>query len=542
MNPLGAAVAAVSLVGSLAGDSTNYWSVPPETRAALVESARKGFVELRFRFAPYDPASGVDQNRWWKTRSSYGADEMWQNRQSARLQGARASGGFFAAGLGDYDVEHLERLTAVDADGREHPARPWGVSRRGGMVWLKAEGLEDAPLPARAPFTVPEKGFSARLSARAPDSRVSVSAWSKPRPRNEAPFLRSFDRPGAPASPNSRLDESYDMLFDSSATWRGWIRGRGWDEDDELVDPESARKAALPWEDFLRARREAEKRASGALAVARLRFRPEAVDAVGLYGLSLASSDEDRERQVKTRVDVALPVGGGRLFVPTRLSPALVQRLESVELVRGGKATPARFVGVLKGPYEGWLLASDDAGPALGGGKETADDELMLAVEPRLSGESLRVRSFADRLDGWSYSYKESLRRKPRAASERGTLLCGLDGLPFAVIVEEARYENVVDRDSWRVPTPLLALHPSTSSSASCPAPRPPSSTPRCAPAPSSRTSAARGSASRPRISRRTSRACSASPARRRTARSASSSTPSCRARRPPSSGSSPAT
>ena len=416
--------------------------------AARLRDARSLFVELRFRLAPYDPASLVEKTRFWKRHDAWGLDEKAQDRATLSFAASRAPGpGLFVAPLFDFDLERLEALTAVDFKGGEHPAKPWGLPRRGDGVWFAAEGLAALPLPPLLPAGDLESGHRVRLSRDRDAFHFDLWPWRRPM-KEKSGVDRSFhetERP-QPSRP-AVIDKELAVVFDSSGVWRGWLSGDY--RSEALVSPTQVRDEVLPFSEFQRLTRAAEGRMARALPVVRLRFRP---DSAAPYG--------DEEAAVKERADVGFPLAPRVVYCPRALTPKLVRRLESVELAVGSRTVAARFAGVPAQALAGYLVVPEADLETLPEGRTPEDGELALSVETRAADAGLQVWVYPDRLEGLATGYDGERRRKPRFLDGAGGLAADLAGSPYGLMVEEVRTESVVERDRWRKPAPLVRLHP----------------------------------------------------------------------------------
>jgi S1-C subfamily serine protease len=430
-------------------------------QAGMIEESRKIFVELRFRLAPYDANTGIDKSRYWKRLEAWDMEEKAQDRATISLAASRAPGpGLLVAPLFDYDLQRLEAVVAVDADGREYPARPWGWPRRGNAVWFQADGLDSIPLPAWHDGKGLEHGYQARLSKDPfkdkerdkEELRIELDDWRServPMSMSERSFRRQKSGPG-PEAPDEVSDKLF-LLFDSSGSWRGWLADYA---AHHPISPAALREQSLPWAEVQSRCLAAEARARRALPLVHLRFHPEAQD------LFWGSSERDQELRIDERFDVGFPLAPRVLFSPRSLSAGLLRRLESVELLQEGKTRPARLVGVMRRGVAGYLVEPEAPISPLAAGQAPPDGETALSVEPYAVGPAMQVWSYPDRLEGTAAGYDGTLRRKPRFLAAAGGLLADLDGRPFGLMVEEIRQDSVVEADSWRKPSPLLRLHP----------------------------------------------------------------------------------
>ncbi|MDD5628249.1 MAG: hypothetical protein PHU21_04240 [Elusimicrobia bacterium] len=427
-------------------------------RAAMVDEARKIFVELRFRLAPYDSATGIDKSRYWKRADGWGLEDKAQDRTAITVAASRAPGpGLLAAPLFDYDLQRLEDLTAVDADGRQYPAKPWGLPRQGNAVWFQAEGFKSAPLPAWREAKDLGSGFCARLredyaqDREKPDLRLDLNAWQSERKPWAAQGSSFRRKPADSRESQPRIDDEIGLVFDSSGTWRGWLADY---DSPRPISPAALRDEAVAWEEFRGRCRAAEARARRALPLIHLRFQPDPQEP---YAILLSGSEE---RKLNERFDVGFPLASRVVFSPRSLSAGLLGRLVSVELLLNGKARPARLAGVLRRGVAGYLVVPEQDLESLAAARAPEEGALALAVEPYAVGPAMQVWAYPDRLEGTAAGYDGTLRPKPRFLQAVGGLLADLDGRPFGLAVEEIRQESVVEADSWHKPSPLVRLHP----------------------------------------------------------------------------------
>ncbi len=414
--------------------------------AAMIEDARKLFIELRFRLAPYDASSGIDQSRFWKRKDAWSLEDKARDREFITVAGARGTApGLFAVPLFDYDLERLEELTVIDSEGGEHAAKPVGLARHGEAVWFEAPGLGARPMPPFVSGELKGQARQARLVREDDSSRVEIGPWY---PKPSAPPRGAFRKTSAAAAKRESVDREIDLVFDSSGSWRGWL-GTPYGAKD-LLSPEAQRQDTISWSEALRLRREAESRTRRALPVVRLHFQVEAES-------SDAAWDEDTIS--KERTDAGFPLAPKLIFAPRTLSPTEVKALKSVEVFVDGKPRPARFVGVLTKGVVGYLVAPEQPVVALVPGKAPEDGELAMAVEPFAVTAALQVWAYLDRLEGTEVGYDGEKHRKPRYLHALGGMLADLVGRPVGLIVEEARHETVAEKDRWNKPAPLLRLH-----------------------------------------------------------------------------------
>lgn len=418
------------------------------TEAAMVEDARKLFVELRFRLAPYDASSGVDQGRFWKRRHAWGFESKARDRTFLTVAGARGERpGSFAVPLFDYDIERLEELTVVDSEGGEHEAKPVGLSRHGEDVWFEAAGLAARPMPPLVPGEPKGPARHARLAMEEDGSRVDLSAWHpKMEVAGRSGVFRKKSKDGAK---RELIDREIGLVFDSSGAWRGWL-GKAFGSQ-QMLSPQALRQDTLSWTESLRLRREAESLARRAFPVLRLHFQVE--------GRSFSRSAWGDEKVPKERTDVGFPLTPTLIFSARSLSSQEVKGLTSVEVLVDGKPRPAKFIGVLTKGVVGYLVAPERPVAPIEPGKAPEDGELVMAIEPFAATAALQAWAYLDRLEGTEAGYAGERRRKPRYLGAAGGVLAGLDGRPVGLIVEQARHEAVAEKDRWKKPAPLLRLH-----------------------------------------------------------------------------------
>ncbi len=422
-------------------------AISTTTEAAMAEDARRIFVELRFRLAPYDAASGIDSGRFWKRADAWGLEQQSRDREFITITGARGpTSGLFAAPLFDYDLERLEELTVIDADGREYPAKPVGLSRHGEDVWFDAPGLAALPLPALLPGELKGHARYARLSRDDDGSRVDLNPWF---PRTEAPARGvAFRKKSKDASKRELVGREIGLVFDSSGTWRGWL-GSGY-ASKQVLSPAALRQDSIAWADSLRLRRAAEGRIRGILPVLRLHFEARNESALSSW---------DEAQVPKERVDAGFPLAPKLIFSPRALSPKEVKSLRSVEVLIDGVSRPAKFVGVLTKGVVGYLVAPETPVVAIEPGKLPEDGDLAMAVEPFAVAEALQIWAYLDRLVGTEAGYAGEARRKPLYLRAVGGVIADLDGRPVGLLIEEARHEAAVVKDRWSKPAPLVRLH-----------------------------------------------------------------------------------
>jgi hypothetical protein len=440
------AFAAYASTGAAAHEST---ATSARTVAGIFDSARSLFVELRFRLAPYDINRGLNKNIYWNRSFVWGLEEKAQNREVLAVPAARAPGpGLFAAPMFDYEFEHLEGLVAIDSEGREHAAHVWGFPRRGGAVWFQADDLPPAALPAFRDAAGLERGYVASMAKVKDGFHVNVIPWTDAK-RVDFQSEQNFLRPAAPKPEGEeRINDELDLVFDSSGAWRGWLAGYF---GRTPLSPTSLREQAISWSELKNRRREAESDASRKLPLIRLQFSPDP-DAS-----EYASADS--EELLKERDDVGYPITGRVIFSAHALSLALLQRLESVELVVNGKTRPAHLIGVLTQQVAGYLVepASPLEPPPLGA--QPVDGDTMLVLEPAALGDTLRAWSYPDRLDGFETGYDGAQRPRVHSSQGLGAVLAGLDGKPFGLMVEEIRHESIISKESWKKGSPLLRMY-----------------------------------------------------------------------------------
>lgn len=421
------------------------------TRAAVLQAARSLFVQVSFRLAPYDPTKRVEPRRYWSRGTEFGLEDKERDRAAINKWGARgASPGLVAAPLFDFELENLEGLAVVDSSGRRHDVRPWGVARAGELVWLEAPTLKDVPAPAFVPAVKFERGLRADAPAvryNSPDQtpRIKVSDYWWPKPK-ETESEGAFFAGRAVAKAPGALEADFDLVFDSSGVWRGWVKGY----EDEPVSPAAVQAGVMRWEELARRRKAAADSGRELVAVVRLSFR----DASKSDGKP-DESDSTRERQ-----DACFPMTKRVVFCPQRLEPRLVRRLESAALRRGSRDEPARFLGAMTRGVAGYLIeAGSDLSP-LAAAAEPAEGDLAFGVEPYVVEDVLSVYAYPERLRGTQAGYDGVERRLPRYLRAAGGYVAGLDGAPALIMVEEARHEAVAEKDRWRKPPPMLRLHP----------------------------------------------------------------------------------
>jgi len=451
-SPLSALILTGSAIHSLAplalvksSDGTAFVpEISTTSEAAMVEDARKLFVELRFRLAPYDASSGVEQGRFWKRNSAWGLEQKARDRVFITVAGARSpEPGVFAAPLFDYDIERLEELTVIDSEGREHAAKPLASSRHGEEIWFSAPGLASTPTPPFVPGEPKGPARQARLASEDDGSRVSLTGWYR---EVEAPTRGAVFRAKSKAAVKGEfIDKEIGIVFDSSGAWRGWL-GKPYGSR-QLLSPPALRADTLSWAEGLRLRREAEARARRTLPVLRLQFQTE------------ESSAWEEDKVSKERVDVGFPLAPNLIFCARSLSPKEVKALRSVEVVIDGKPMPAAFIGVLTKGVVGYLVAPERPVAPLETGQAPEDGELALAVEPFAVASVLQVWAYFDRLEGVEAGYAGEKRRKPRYLGAVGGVLAGLSGRPAGIMVEQARTEFTAEKQRWQRPAPLVRLH-----------------------------------------------------------------------------------
>lgn len=423
-----------------------------QTKAEVSQAARNMLVGVGLAFKPLDPESPLDPDYFYSFGDSWSVKSHVQQEQRLWLLGVRTDAeGSLVAKAAEYNWDAIESIELFTADGSTASAAISGISKKGGLVWLKAEGLPAIELPQPSTqsvqvgawyFCASAGDFETEPTYRVHECSPSERTWFSPKK-----LLR-------------RLEE-YSMsgaLFDAKGKWIGV------DPEHDQIDSSGTWKASLAdlkadflsREEFNAARERAGQQLLRRLLPVRLRFQKKAADPAGGYFASLLSDDGDVD--LKERVDVALPVRGGLLLIPQPLDRKLIQRLESVTVLAGGHEAAGRFVGPLR-EFGGYLVevegSLEDAAPG-GFAPAPGDDELSLAVVPRYRGGALEYTGHHEYLSGVLRGYKDVLWRKALYTRRRGSVLATLEGRPFAVMLEQKRYDKEPEKSRYDEPAPIM--------------------------------------------------------------------------------------
>lgn len=425
-----------------------------KTKAEVSRSARGMLVGVGLAFKPMDPESALDPDYYYSFGDSWSVKSKVQQAQRLWTAGVRVDAeGSVVAKATEYNWDAIESVETFAADGSTAAARVSGISRRGRLLWLKAPGLPALAFPKLSTQTVRVDGWYFCASAddfeNEPTFRVNECS-----PHEKTWFATRR---------TARRLESYSMsgaVFDTTGAWIGT------DPEHDQLDSSGTWRASLAdlREDFLsrEAYEEAKTRAGRSLldrlVPVRLRFQKKGADPGSAL---LASFFSDEGGDLKERVDEALPVRPGLLLVPHPLDRKLVGRLESITALAGGRELPARFVGTLR-EFSGYLVAVEGGlgAASLEPAALPDDDLLAIAVVPRYRGGALDFAAHHEYLSGVLRGYKDTLWRRPLYSRRRGTVLCALDGAPFAVLLEQRRYDKEPEKNRFDEPQATLVPFP----------------------------------------------------------------------------------
>lgn len=156
---------------------------------------------------------------------------------------------------------------------------------------------------------------------------------------------------------------------------------------------------------------------------------------------------------------VGLLIEPDRMLVLAKLKPSVTARLERIRIAAAdGSTINASFVGSLKN-YGAFIAKLEQ--PISGGGVKPAEDsivtfrdELLLAAEVRVQGESREVFSQHERIADFHLGWNRQIH--PDVAPEFPTFLYSLDGRLIAAPISRREKVTVDDGWGWRSTT-LLA-------------------------------------------------------------------------------------
>lgn len=445
------------------GDPFEHKALPPALRAKLADQARQALVEVGIAFKPFDPAEGRSEDTEYYLFSDFdfGLVKLPKMGQRKRVFGVLVDAdGTFAADLYAYDWRHVESVVALGPDGREHPARPLGIARRGRMMWFRAPALARALPPCRrTPLKAGSRYFNVTPTMDGEEARGQLDI--NPLVLEEALWLDPGFRARKITSPKHWGGGfGGEMVFTETGEWTGIDPMHYWLEPDGSwkVHPEDLAAGRLDWERWEQALDRLTRRLEGRLAAVHLRFRQirGAKDESG-YGR------DDALKKLKERSDAGLPVGPRLIVVPDELDPPLVRRLESLTVAVGGRSVPARFLGVLK-EFNGYLVETDSALEPLGDptAAPPPDGELLAAHEVRFRGGRVDLRPHPVHFEGRARGYQDALTRRVSPEVAGGAVLSTLEGVPFGAALTQRRFESAIETESeysMSKPSPIVRVY-----------------------------------------------------------------------------------